>query len=230
MTVRRDPLLLAALAVVLVVMLVPILGAAVGLGERATGADAERCSRFAFESAARERIVTGHGHRVAVLGDSYTAGLGLADPRRSWPSRLPGRVVALGFSGSGFAAGASPCTGAAFADRARDAARTAHTVVVEGGLNDYDQPDAAIRSGVRSVLRELRGHRVLVVGPVPAPARLSRVARVDHLLAAECARAGVPYLSMLDARLPYLADRLHLTATGHREFGAAVAARLTELG
>jgi acyl-CoA thioesterase-1 len=224
-TARRDPLL-AALVVVLVAILVPVLG----LGGRAAGADAERCARFASESVARERVVTGHGARIAVLGDSYTAGLGLPDPARSWPSRLPGRVRAYGFSGSGFSAGASPCRGASYADRVAVVARSARTVVVEGGLNDFDQSSASIRVGVRQVLTALHGHRVLVVGPVRAPARADRIARVDRLLAGECARAGVAYLSMLDARLPYLADRLHLTSQGHRELGDVVAARVAGLG
>lgn len=223
MTLRRDPLLLGALAVVLAVMLT---GATLGLEDRATGAEAERCARLTADSLARERAVTGRGARVAVLGDSYAAGLGLADPGRSWPAHLGGRVRAFGFSGSGFAAGASPCRHAWYADRAHAAAEYARTVVVQGGLNDFDRPSPEIRAGVRALLGEVRGRRVLVVGPVPAPSRASQVERVDAILAAECARAGVPYLSMLEVRLPYLADRLHLTVQGHREFAAAVAARL----
>jgi acyl-CoA thioesterase-1 len=39
----------------------------------------------------------------------------------------------------------------------------------------------------------------------------------------------VPYVSTLDMRLPYLDDRLHLTPTGHRIFGDAVAARIALL-
>jgi len=173
--------------------------------------------------------VTGSGHRVAVLGDSYSVGLGLRDPRGSWPTRLAGRVEVFGFSGSGFAAGSSPCPSSSYGVRARGAAEAAEVVVVEGGLNDVDQSGTAIRAGVRRVLAELRGHRVLLVGPVAAPSRAGRVSRVDQVLAAEGARAGVPYLSMLTLRLPYLADGLHLTAAGHRRFGDAVARRLVEL-
>ncbi|MBO9522922.1 MAG: SGNH/GDSL hydrolase family protein [Nocardioidaceae bacterium] len=225
MTLRREPLLLAALAVVLAAVLVPVLGPG-----SASGDTAQRCARFAFEAEARQRVVIGRGPRIAVLGDSYTAGLGLTDVARSWPSRLRGRVVAFGFSGSGFSRGASPCRAVSYADRVRVAARAAGTVVVEGGLNDVDQPASDIRSGIRRVLAALRGHRVLVVGPVAAPARASRVGRVDAVLAAECGRAGVAYLSMRDARLSYLADGLHLTPQGHRAFGDLVAARVEGLG
>lgn len=221
----RGTPLLAALAGVLVTL--ALTGA--GLGQRADGTDSERCARFHFQSAARERVITGRGTPVAVLGDSYAVGLGLADPSSSWPARLDGRTTVLGFSGSGFAADSSPCRGAAYVDRVRRAAGTARTVVVEGGLNDVDQSDAAIRSGVRTVLAALRDRQVLVVGPTRAPARAGQVARVDRLLASECARAGVAYLSVRSLELPYLADRLHLTRAGHRLFGETVAARLAEL-
>lgn len=212
-----------ALAVVLTVVLTVLAPGG------ATGADAQRCATFATQSQVRERLVTGHGRRVVVIGDSYAVGLGLRDPATSWPSRLPGRVHVHGFSGSGFSAHASPCGPVSYADRApRAVAAGADLVVVEGGLNDVDQPAGAIAAGFRTLVRELRGHRVLVVGPPPAPTRADGAARVDALLREECGRAGVPYLSMIDARFGYLDDRLHLTAAGHRQFGARVAAALAD--
>jgi acyl-CoA thioesterase I len=211
------PLLATLLAVVGVLSVL-----ALNTVERAQGADGERCARFALQAAARERLVTGTGQRVAVLGDSYSVGLGLRDPQRSWPSEIHGRVHVFGFSGSGFSAHASGCHHVSYADRVGRAARNAQVVVVEGGLNDVDQSTAEIRTGVRRVLRALRDNKVVVVGPAPAPARAAGVQRVDALLAEECARAGVRYLSMLDQSLPYLTDRLHLTAAGHRAFGRAV--------
>ena len=100
-------------------------------------------------------------------------------------------------------------------------------MVVEGGLNDADQPDEAVRSGFRALVRELRGHEVVVVGPPLAPARAAGAAHVDHLLRAESALAGVRYVSMTDQHFPYLEDRLHLTPAGHRQFGDVVAARVS---
>ena len=192
-------------------------------GGGATGADAETCARFALQSQVRERLVTGHGERVVVIGDSYSVGLGLRDPQASWPSRLPGRVHVNGFSGSGFSAHASRCPGVAYAVRAPSALRGgADLVVVEGGLNDYDQPAAAVRSGFRSLMATLEGRKVLVVGPPSAPARAAAARKVDAILRAESARAGVRYLSMSDRLFPYLDDRLHLTPAGHRAFGSIV--------
>jgi acyl-CoA thioesterase-1 len=212
---------LATLAVVLAGGATPVLGR--------DGDDGERCARFALQSQARERVVTGSGREVAVLGDSYSVGLGLRAPERSWAVALPGRVRVHGFSGSGFAAGSSPCRGASFAERVGQLPDTARTVVVQGGVNDVDRPATEIVAGVQAVLRRLEDRTVLVVGPAPAPRRAARVTRVDAILARECRRAGVAYLSMLDRDLTYLGDRLHLTPTGHATFGEAVAAGVARL-
>jgi acyl-CoA thioesterase I len=211
---------LGAGAVVLVLVALATLLASGG----ATGVDAERCARLAMQSQVRERLVTGHGRRVVVIGDSYSVGLGLRDPETSWPSRLPGRVHVYGFSGSGFSAHASGCPHVEYDDRAPHAlAGGADLVVVEGGLNDTDQPESAVRAGFRTLISELGGRPVLVVGPPPAPLRADGARRVDALLRDESARAGVHYLSMADRIFPYLDDDLHLTPAGHRAFGSIVA-------
>ncbi len=217
---RRGRLLLAgAVSVVLAVALA--LHAAGG----ATGVDVSRCARLSAQATARQHLVTGSGRDVVVIGDSYSVGLGLRDPAASWPSRLHGRVQVFGFSGSGFAARSSPCAGASYAARAPDALRTgADRVVVQGGLNDTDQPPAAIRAGFRALMAQTAGRDVLVVGPPPAPARADGARRVDAILRAEAARAGARYLSMIDRTFSYLDDRLHLTPKGHRTFGSIVAA------
>ncbi len=69
----------------------------------------------------------------------------------------------------------------------------------------------------------------VVVGPPSAPARAWGVPRVDSLLAGLAERHGATYVPMRDLDLPYLPDRLHLTPAGHRTFGDAVAAALTDL-
>ena len=208
---------------VFLVALAVVVSLAVAAGH-ATGSNAGHCARVVAQSQARERIVTGHGRNVVVIGDSYSVGFGLRDQSASWPSQLPGRVHVYGVSGSGFSAGASPCAGVSYDAREPYALRRgADLVVVEGGLNDFDQPVSTVRAGFRALARELRGHRVLVVGPPPAPARLSGARRVDAVLSQESARAGVRYLSMIDEHFRYLPDRLHLTPSGHHDFGQVVA-------
>jgi len=193
------------------------------------GADAESCSSFRDSARDRAGVVTGAGEEILVIGDSYSVGLGVK-LRESWPTRLPGQVRVDGFSGSGFSRGASPCGNVSYAARAPHSVRPDTTmVVVEGGLNDADQPRAAIVAGFEALVRQLEGRPVLVVGPPMAPARADRVPAVDSLLADLAAAHGASYLSMVDLDLTYLPDGLHLTADGHRAFGEAVAARVDEL-
>ena len=197
------------------------------LSGTAQASTAEKCAQFARQSAAREHLVTGHGARTVVIGDSYSAGLGLRRPAQNWAGELPGRVHVFGFSGSGFSRGASPCASVSYAERApRALVGNPSLVVLEGGLNDFDQPSADIRAGYRRLLAELGDRQVLVVGPPPAPLRGRSAARVDAVLRSETSRSGTPYLSMIDRRFGYLPDRLHLTPAGHRAFGAVVAAAL----
>jgi acyl-CoA thioesterase I len=210
---------------VIVVLLVATLS--VYVAARAGGAGPTRCERFTATSTARADAVTGSGRRVVVIGDSYSAGLGLTDLAGSWPTRLPGEVHVAGFSGSGFAAHASRCGRVSFADRAPAALRRgADLVVVQGGLNDFDQPPAAIRAGFRRLMAELEGRPVVVVGPVAAPSRAGAVPRVDRLLATLARRYDVAYVRTSQLDLPYLSDLLHVTPAGHAALGDFVAAAL----
>lgn len=195
------------------------------------GADEDRCANFRDDARARWSLSaeqseqTGAGPRTLVIGDSYSVGLGVQQSQ-SWPTRVDGAVLVDGFSGSGFSRGASGCGELSYATRASravDRAGTLDLVVVEGGLNDVDQPEADIRDGVRRLFEELGDRPVLVVGPVPAPSRAAKVPAVDAVLAELSAEHGATYLSLADADLPYLPDRLHLTVEGHAEFGDLVA-------
>ena len=99
-------------------------------------------------------------------------------------------------------------------------------MVVEGGLNDFDQRSADITAGFVRLMRALEGERVVVVGPVLAPARSNAVPRVDRLLAGLADEHGAAYVRTTGLHLDYLDDRLHLTEAGHRELGEYVAAAL----
>jgi acyl-CoA thioesterase-1 len=215
-------------AVLVVVLVAGVLS--VHVAARAGGAQGGACARFAADSATRAAQVTGSGQRVVVIGDSWSVGLGLDGRASSWAARLPGRVRVAGFSGSGFSADASPCAEVSFAQRAAAAvAGGADLVVVEGGLNDVDQPSAAIRLGFARLMSALAGQRVVVVGPASAPSRARAVPRVDALLASLARESGVPYVRTADLELDYLPDGLHPTPAGHRAFGEAVAARIAHL-
>ena len=214
-------------AVVVVVLIAAVL--ATVLTVRARGSEAKVCERHATDAAARSQVVTGTGPSIAVIGDSWSVGLGLDDLGRSWPSELPGHVRVAGFSGSGFSRHASHCGDRSFATRAASA-RGADLVVIAGGINDYDQPAADIRAGFRTLLTSLRGQRVAVVGPVAAPSRAPFVGRVDVTLAGLCEEYGVAYIDASAWSLDYLPDRLHLTQAGHVAFGQRVAEELVARG
>lgn len=208
------------------------MAASYAIATQASGAKPTRCEQFRADSVARAGQVTGHGQRLVVVGDSWSAGLGLAKPATSWPSRLPGEVHVAGFSGSGFSAQASPCGKVSFADRAPAVVRGADLLVIEGGLNDWDRSDAEIRTGFARLMRTTRAagvERVVVVGPASAPSRAAKVPHVDALLAQLARSYGVGYVSTADLDLPYLDDDLHLTPAGHQSFGDAVARRIAAL-
>ena len=207
-----------------------LLGAftAVRIADRA-GAELVRCQQHRADARTRAAVDAGRPSTL-VIGDSWSVGLGLEDLSRSWPSRLPDAVGVAGFSGSGFSARASTCGRVSFADRAPTALSSLSSrpdlVVVEGGLNDYDQPASATERGFRDLMRVLAGQHVVVIGPASAPARARAIPRVEALLARLCAEYAVPYVATSDLELDYLDDRLHLTMDGHEEFGEAVAERL----
>lgn len=223
LTRLRPRLLLTVLTVLLVAAVsTTILGRA--------GARTDRCGEIGERADERAAVVTGTGADVLVIGDSYSVGAGVR-ARDSWPVRLPGRVRVDGFSGSGFTVGASACGDVSFATRAAlSLRRSTDLVVVEGGLNDYDQSLADLEAGFARLMRVLDGRQVLVVGPPPAPERpRGDVEAVDVALARLAAAHQVAYLSMIDLGLTYLDDDLHPDPAGHRVFGDRVAERVRDL-
>lgn len=201
--------------------------------ESGTESQAARCARFTADSADRAAHDLGPGTSptIVVVGDSWSVGLGLDDPATAWPSRLPGRVHVAGYSGSGFSEDASPCGAVSYADRAAGALADAPpgaTVVVEGGLNDWDRTDAEITDGFERLLGVVGTHPLLVVGPAAAPARAAFVARVDAVLQHLCDAEGVAYLDPSGLTLDYLPDGLHPTQAGQERFGGFVAAALAD--
>lgn len=217
----------AAVLVALVLVAAVLLGGA----RRSHGTETRvaRCERYQQTADAVESRVPAAEAALVVIGDSWSVGLGLEDRSAAWPSRLPSSTRVAGFSGSGYGALASSCGAVSFADRAPEALRDTAPgvpVIVEGGLNDWDSTDAEITAGFHNLMRELRGHEVLVAGPPAAPARAAFMGRVSSLLADLCHRAGVRYLPTDDLDLIYQPDGLHPSPAGAAVFGDAVAAAL----
>lgn len=216
---------------IVVAVAVTLIAIALGGARNRAGTEtlAARCDGLAAVSAERGSAPSGAEADLLVIGDSWSVGLGLPDPAAAWPSRLPGRVHVAGFSGSGYGRTSSPCDGASFAARAVGALGTVSAdapVVVEGGLNDWDATDAAITLGFEHLMRVLRGHPVIVLGPPLAPARAAFMGRVQALLERLSTGAGVRFVPTSQLDLVYQPDGLHPTPAGQQEFGDAVAAAL----
>lgn len=178
--------------------------------------------------------VTRGSSTMAVLGDSFAQGVGLADPRaQSWPT-LAGRALnrttivnavgSTGFANPGF------CGGQDYSTRIRQVLATRPTtVVVQGGLNDSTLGEQRLRGGALATLKGLRGvPTVLVVGPTASPATdRAKVERVDAILRDVAEAERRPYLSALDWQLPYVSDGLHPTLEGQREYAERIVESLT---
>jgi acyl-CoA thioesterase-1 len=181
--------------------------------------------------------VAGTGERVAVLGDSWTSGYGLADPREGWAyvlARGLGWHAAVdGFPGTGFTSDAG-CPGERYADRVVRIPADAALVLVEGGLNDV-RSASAVRTAAGALLEQVHarapGAALVVVGAPAVPGRVpAQVRAVDRGLAAAAAAHGAAYLDPAGWTLTYLPDGVHPTAAGHRAFADRVAAGLAARG
>lgn len=211
-----------ALASVLVVVL------AVG-GWFAWGAwrDHQRCEAFDALAAEFDTGLLGSGpHRVAILGDSYTEGMELDEPRQSWAATFADHagaaVSANAASGTGFT-NPGPCERGDFVSRTIPGP---NPLIVQGGLNDVDASANDVHVAACEVI-DRYGNNVTIVGPPAAPARdRSAVERVDGALAAAADACGADYISTLDWDLDYTDGGLHMTPEGHATFGRMVAGQL----
>lgn len=94
--VRGRRWVVGAVSVVLAAVVGLVVVVTVSASSHGQPTAAERCHSIAIASEERRAAVAGSGPTVAVIGDSYSQGLGLADPRGSWPSRLDGTVLVDG--------------------------------------------------------------------------------------------------------------------------------------
>lgn len=172
-----------------------------------------------LEQATSEPI--GTGTAVTVVGDSYTQGFGLEDPRDSWLSQLPDMEATVrASSGAGYTREGlcdAPSL-SALADKASG------PVILQGGLNDVGGDMNALAERVDTILNE---HDVIaIVGPTKAPAfDADQIADVNEALADAAEQHGVTYIDATGWDLPF-SDGIHLTAAGHQQFGRQVAERL----
>ena len=176
-------------------------------------------SCLAVPAAAAERVVT-------ILGDSLTAGLGVAR-EEAYPALLEARLRREGYAYRVVNAGVSGDTSAGGLRRVDWVLRTRPDVVVVAlGANDglRGLPVEALRDNLEAIVRRLRaaGARVLLAGMRVPPNYGDAYARAFAAVFPDVARrTGVPLVPFLldgvagQARLNQ-ADGIHPTAEGHR--------------
>lgn len=164
---------------------------------------------------------------VAVVGDSYTAGI---QNRVVWPTLLAQRtgwsVANFALPDAGFVADGRG--GHAFTYQV-DRAQGAHprVIVIVGGLADDGFADMGpVRVGAIDAINKIKlgGQRALVVGPTwyetPVPESVVHVSNAVRKVADE---AGVPYLDALDP--PWLTrDQMRPDLSGPTDEGQSVIA------
>ncbi|WP_147261950.1 SGNH/GDSL hydrolase family protein [Blastococcus sp. TF02A-26] len=168
---------------------------------------------------------------VAVIGDSYSQGTGLAGPDAAWPARLAGLIGApvavdgmgsTGFTTAGFCEGDDVTYG----DRLADDLPETDVVVVQGGANDATLGDpAGVQQAATDLLADLEDvPTVVVVGPPAVPAAdRAAVDTVDRGLRAATEGAGRIYVPLIDADIPLLADGIHPTEAGQARIAELIA-------
>lgn len=222
------------------VVLVLIAGTVAGVGAiRQARATAAGCSevKSAIETRGALPTVSTGTNRVLVVGDSWSAGQGLASsPKvaiaRSWAATL-GRarrwtvlddaIAYTGYVNGGF------CGGQQFDIRASvDLAAHPDEVLIEGGINDTDATSSAISSAARTLLSRFASVRtVVLIGPGDAPARAAADrAKVVRALAAAARSAGRPFVDASGWKLAYQRDGLHPTQAGQDAFAVQVSTAL----
>jgi acyl-CoA thioesterase-1 len=177
-------------------------------------------------SAAPERGERTDERVIVALGDSLTAGFGVA-PDEAWPARIAARLARAGYPYRVINAGVSGDTSAGALRRIDWTLRARpEIVIVAVGANDglRGQPVAMLRENLDSIVRRLRdaGARVLLAGMRMPPNYGETYTREFAAAYTEVARRTrtplVPFLLDGVAANPGLnqADGIHPNAEGHR--------------
>lgn len=168
------------------------------------------------------RLGRAEARRVAIIGDSLTAGQGDADDARTWPSLLRDRhgvdVQELARVGE---------TAASAAERLQSTSIDAPVVLVEIGGNDVlgGATVSAFEVGLDELLGRLRAPgRQVVMFEVPIPPAYERFGRVQRALATRHGAILVPKRALLSVigGAGATIDSIHLTQAGHERMAAIV--------
>ena len=182
---------------------------------------------------------------VAVVGASFSAGVGTRNPDQAWPADLGRllhvRVAVSAVPGAGYLNPGAGDRGpfAALAARLNLAQLRPAAVLIQGGHNDIGRPAAALRRSVQSLITEIHcqtpGSLIGVVTVFPAAGGVSPAARRTDQAIVGAARSADPQVVVFDPiaqgwQFPRAGDHLHPTAAGHRWIAERIAAGLPGIG
>jgi acyl-CoA thioesterase I len=191
-----------------------------------------------------ETRIEGTTHRAptaAIVGASYTAGVGPDNPEQSWAVQLTRELhwngVIYGVSGAGFADSGLGATGSMSGLlEAEDLPRlNPALVIVQAGFNDNGVPEAVEASRVRAVIDQIRAAapnaRIALLTTFSFTADGTPALRATDqtiVAAAREADPGVIVMDPLAGRWQYKrsSDGLHPTAAGDQCIARRVAAIL----
>jgi lysophospholipase L1-like esterase len=178
---------------------------------------------------------------LAVVGASFSAGVGAGRPDRAWPADL-GRLLHLRVAvsadpGAGYLSPGAGHRGPfkALTGELNLAELRPRLVLVQGGHNDIGRPVAVLRRSVHALITQIHcatpNTRIAIVSVFPTGTVASPAARGTDRVIVTAARAADPWVLIFDPiaqrwRFPRIGDQLHPSPAGHRWIAQRIAAGL----
>lgn len=173
-----------------------------------------------------------------VLADSMSAGVGLENSDQVWLRDLAvhsqATVTVDAQEDTGFV-NAGACGDHAFRDRIDRLvdARSVEgwdTLIVQGGNDDVGADPKKVEAAAVALLSEIPNtpeHQVVLVGPADAPGRQGE-REISRALQRAARVSNVGFVPMINIRLEFQPDGIHLTSQGQSIFAAALIRSIAE--
>ena len=178
---------------------------------------------------------------LAVVGASFSAGVGASSPRRAWPEDLANilgwRLALAADPGAGYVNPGSGDRGpfSKLLARLHLAGRDPAIVIVQGGHDDIGWPTALVKSRVESLLRTIMAEapdaRIGILSVFGRAHRVTRRALATNRAIIDAARFVDPSVMIFDPlrahwRFPRHRGHLHPTTAGDRWIAERLAREL----
>ncbi len=184
------------------------------------------------------------GPRVAIVGASFTAGVGPGNPDKSWAVLLARMehwdAVVYGDPGAGYVRLGARHEGPVAAELARVGLRALNPalVIVQAGHNDIGEPlpleRQRVAQAIALILAQAPRARIALLTVFPGRSHAAMAYLTDRAIvtAARAADPGVIIMDPLTGRwkFPRVRDKLHPTADGDTRIAQKVAEILREHG